>query len=1725
MVKKRAYRISLIVVCLTFLLTTILGMNLFSSAFAADGAPGNLKFRQVEAGEDFAIGLTYGGDLYGWSLRDDAHLTNFNEAMNGTDGSTLGKYYPKTPTKIDVKFTEIDGTTELADSVSKIATTRTSAAFYTSKKYVYTWGFDAPKLQEKNGGEQKDVSSVLVKANGYNIADIYSFKPSIINYNYSSGNGNFKYINPKDTTVGNPTSIDDIVGGESNYILRFTKGSTQFNFVWGSANYSQSLSAAAPSGLYTGISSKMYVGGATVGYVDSNGLLNLQGRNTYMPYVEGGLKVADYITTANGNKLNLPNSTGITSPNTSSMFAKLGNTVYEIPNAVLNNFTALPSQAFDTVETEKKFFNSDGTDAGVRSLSRIALGNGFGFGIKDNSVYAWGNGYYNQSGGGSSSNLAVAKILTSLSITRPIQVIAGKMPLDLTLADYKYSYSADNALPIGTIVSDKINFQSPDKPVGGLLNAVLDESGAVYAFSDTINAKAVDFSKVGANTENNKIVSLSSGYGNNLFALSEQGKIYKISVSGNDFAVTMYSSFQYVGSKVEAIKNFELGSPNKINFKLSNDRTSQNKKSATFDLNSITTTEKLGAETEAFIRVNDRAGIEDDSSPKIPHFNKYIKSNSSADALRVMINKDQMQAMGANDYTKTFDDASIKLLNGATTPNGFDAKINFYFKENGTVSNTPLTQYQINSYFDFKVSADSSSKDINFTITPFQSTKSKSIIMKFWVGRYNTSANFDKSTIEGQRADCVFYEFVQPQMEITIDNTLAVEEKNSGMSAGTTGTCVVPLLDPNNFYNNTYSFALMDVSTGFSKLTEFMQSLNSKTNSQVVLNKIIENVTKNDNGFPSSTKTNLGSLDYYNKDAAKYYNDKYQYLASDRDGDKVTAAGFAGAFSSNTAKKTISIELDVSDQSIYGGLDFDKLINEFNNLYGFTFSFANNKLSISYDTVLLTATKSSESVTYTENKLDTFTTLDSYDKMPNFRVTMEEKNIVTPIYSPYIPVNSQASLSLSGKKISTDDKNTHKYFGKTTAGNNQYTNPSISMKLASNTDTITILLSDYFIDTPNNIKFAENGVSDDAAFAKFKSKYDSSIMDVTMDSNKIVVTAKTSSTLQIDAEIRRFDTGDKKFLQNGVDAEVIKIHFNLAVAPATFALKDGITQKYTVRSSTQIQLSERLLFDDINKIEIIKSFSSNSKILTTKVDPVTKVITLNAVISGIVDVTCVYKIKDIEGTLTDTFRVSVESMAIYDKVVSISDVQRFTFAELRNQIRSFNEENSEFTEFDKLVLDPTDDAVQESAIKYQIYDSTLNSWGEIIDDITKIPFLNSVLVSGENDDKYIRFESKEFSSAQDVPRVRVVIRFKENGNDTTNKFQIAIELAPSKKMLKDADGNSLVINIDKTKDMPIGTNFPTKNTDGSVRVDLKYLLSFMKDIKEPDKYQIVTVSTQDGSSKYFETFVQNNGSDMSISIYYPTESLTDKRSPIDVAVLNKDDGSYFTMTFYIAVEGISITLPVETYLMIVIAVASSVFGILLIIFIIRMGIFWKKKANQKRIIKKNQMLIKMRDKMHNKTEAVSKEQVVKTKLKMEDPKYAKLFTEMRKDKEEQTGISLDNSLVAHKAQTKMDAVDKANKGGKKKSGGKRSIEDMKAELEAKKAAFAQMQMGGVPMENMGMDQSIMDSAPVFDPQNDYTGGLSREDVENQIKAKLASDDNNVMFDIDVLPNDDKNGEN
>ncbi|MCL2256164.1 MAG: hypothetical protein FWC11_04815, partial [Firmicutes bacterium] len=181
-IKNNKRRIALLCLVALFAVMSVLTMGNFNVGIPSIAADNRLIFVQVEAGEDFAIGLTIDGEIYGWSLirgsnsdfgwQDNRHIfTSDDEGVHVYEMSqrTLGQFYPGIPTRIPVTFRgmrSIDnspwhlqgiGGNEIEDRIVQIATTRTAAAFITQRGFIYTWGSDPATMGielEVAGGTQ-----------------------------------------------------------------------------------------------------------------------------------------------------------------------------------------------------------------------------------------------------------------------------------------------------------------------------------------------------------------------------------------------------------------------------------------------------------------------------------------------------------------------------------------------------------------------------------------------------------------------------------------------------------------------------------------------------------------------------------------------------------------------------------------------------------------------------------------------------------------------------------------------------------------------------------------------------------------------------------------------------------------------------------------------------------------------------------------------------------------------------------------------------------------------------------------------------------------------------------------------------------------------------------------------------------------------------------------------------------------------------------------------------------------------------------------------------------------------------------------------------------------------------------------------------------------------------------------------------------------------------------
>ncbi len=309
---KKKKRIWAACLCLVFAVTTALGLLALpvkSYAEDANAEIDTLKFKQVAAGEDFAIALTYNGDLYGWSLTKAETDNNFNDSA-----TTLGKYYPAKPHRIDVEKTYITYTLSSSeyvvnasgvkknemsseqvhsggegDEIIQIAATRTTAAFLTEQGIIYTWGKDNDV--EPATTVKAIAPGVTNKLNLLRRNSVNKYKPVMIDY---TAHEDFRVIAPIVSVTDNlvTSRVKSLSASEYNYIAYYdTNGSNNAskNFVWGQTVYNQlhqmtgthNFAPAADKrwqSNFEGGKGKVYIGDGNAYYIDNAGL-HVTGKN------------------------------------------------------------------------------------------------------------------------------------------------------------------------------------------------------------------------------------------------------------------------------------------------------------------------------------------------------------------------------------------------------------------------------------------------------------------------------------------------------------------------------------------------------------------------------------------------------------------------------------------------------------------------------------------------------------------------------------------------------------------------------------------------------------------------------------------------------------------------------------------------------------------------------------------------------------------------------------------------------------------------------------------------------------------------------------------------------------------------------------------------------------------------------------------------------------------------------------------------------------------------------------------------------------------------------------------------------------------------------------------------------------------------------------------------------------------------------------------------------
>lgn len=1860
---KKKKRIWAACLCLVFAVTTALGLLALpvkSYAEDANAEIDTLKFKQVAAGEDFAIALTYNGDLYGWSLTKAETDNNFNDSA-----TTLGKYYPAKPHRIDVEKTYITYTLSSSeyvvnasgvkknemsseqvhsggegDEIIQIAATRTTAAFLTEQGIIYTWGKDNDV--EPATTVKAIAPGVTNKLNLLRRNSVNKYKPVMIDY---TAHEDFRVIAPIVSVTDNlvTSRVKSLSASEYNYIAYYdTNGSNNAskNFVWGQTVYNQlhqmtgthNFAPAADKrwqSNFEGGKGKVYIGDGNAYYIDNAGL-HVTGKN-YKIKSGAAVEAETTYSDATYKRLNDSYVSNVLLSSGTNGYAFYQESSYVsghkghpdivLENAIIAGFQVLNSSVNSIADYTAQFKNSDNNDAATTKITNFSAGAGYGYLITDGSIVSWGDNSLGQNSlTGSAVQVVAGKIVTG----KPVLESFGKNAID----------SQDNVLLDSAVPDfDKWNddalvddFTDDSTYISALLTGD-GEVKAVGAYNGDVNSaniintpQFIDFSKYGVGTGNNKIVLLAGGYGDNLFALSSYGKIFRIGFNDakTGFEIkAMYDEF-YTSDGKQPITNWDLHKDANVTFK-----------TGYYEANAAAENGELPE--KAVVSFDTVKRIEYTTTPQpearaaqantLTEAKTYggesvLNTNYAGDAYRLIIPK-FANSVTINDGTFTVpDDAtdnSVKVLNGEYQGTATSFPLKFYWS-NDTLKKHELAPELALRYvnIEYRYSAGK----IDFVIKPMRSTGAQSLIIDFPVGRYDTSANY---SLVASGAP-IFYDVQYTSVAVKIENTkltpeftTATETKVDGSDATVT-LPTIPLLDPNNPENNTYSLALMNVSTGlkeiYTALERFVNNTNGDngTNNKLTLNTsagnlsgmdwLISEIAKKDSGFPAQAKIKAGNLLYYNQYAAKYYDNKYRFMASDIDGDKLTLENVNNVHSNSLTSGTVSengveiyryapvtktlelpftFDANISQddktailnslKDLFEATDNNVGVSQFNNMYGIDITVTDKGLTLQYTVFTITALRSMSS-SYIGYNADNDVNAPEL-KLAAGHSSDNKLNMLRPaLYDGKYTQNGQKATttltntadmhralelftqsSLTFRKDKVDNKYVHGISAENNFDDKQGENTfdiNWGNLTVSVNRTFTFDLSTYFNDT-SNIEIGYNGKVGDDAINKLIASFNGTDagtagpIELSATSTSITGNLRRAGKYEFYLDIRRvLPTGDDKtFSYNSTPAESATIHFTVNFTfgeyeNGNFKVKPNPTNPARVSSeggfdfkTNRLSITDNIL--QLCEVEVVSSDTDILRVSWSKEEY--NKIKLTPVTSGTAYVR--YRVKlygEEEYTITDSFPVNVV-MLVTAPSVNVRGTVRVQLSTLTNalvkagitQSLTVDKQNSPYHQRGVLkpgVTNPVDDNDYEWTT-YEDY-----KWDESDDGVDRIPFIRRTFVDEQN--TYIGLVMGSFNSTSDDTAVyRIVTEFTDADGV---KYQVAFHVYPSEQKLYDTQTNQpLSIEINKkagtialTSRDNGETPFLTANS-GKYAVSVKLFTEFMNGYSDENTYSILTAQAMsaDGANdygEYVEVLSETNSSEFYLIPHYPTRHSETNDANIRVAlrsVNNKGEEEVVILNFSLTITGIDTVLTDSQAKTVILASFFGVLALLVIIFFIRMGIYWKKKADQRRIIKKNQVLIKMREKMHNKTEAVSKEKLVKTKLKMEDPKYAKMFTDMRMQREAQTGISLENNYVANKAERKV----KAEKAKKKR--GKMSLEELQAELAAKRESVARMQMGDfsaapegmvadgvqmgdVPPMSVPVEDVPIEGVPVFDPSVGFDG-MTPEQLDEQFRAAMEGD--------------------
>lgn len=1806
---------------------------------AASSANG-IRFVQVAAGENFAIGLTYDRKLYGWSLNSEVSPNK----GKGTAGS-LGEYYDVVPSEIPVVFRKGPQDSvrwdnkdknsgyhvELKDDkIKTIAATRTTAAFLTEAGYIYTWGKESSSA---------DLDSLLLRRTAStDVSDgveCYWYTPYIIDYHffgYQSGVGDWAgRTNPDrppleimipDKTVSVDKRETSFAAGEYNYIFLFDRTFTGDTFnksyyytcVWGSRIYTAYQDTPAGVHTYDGESNisnsggdgglrifdtnvekssdnsgiSVVAGGFTVGInnpkhgVAGGTSLQIRGRNfltsqnmtvsgtdltpvntievltpsgayTRNSNIEGGASVGDI--EYNKAKDSTANAEYIVK----SAIAGNGDAGHLVGKVVFaHNERYYARQAIGAVPASSNYYAiaSGNLPAGVygadgKSISdslaptayAVSLGNDIGYGIAGGKLYAWGDNKYGQ--------LAVPT--TTPNSKTPIEILTGKsfksVAAGKQLSAATKAFSTTNpktfeitgeAEKVGKFVDDVLNMSD-------YISAALQTNGTISVWSN--NRACEDISFMGMDAGREPFAAIYSGYGNNLFAVTVSGKLVRITVSGDKtkFEQFVYDSFKSGVNEAEPIANYALGTTNKVRFGFVPEQfgTDGNKKfnpalgSATFYVWSATTS------GQGVTVINDAESSGADVATAAAAYRPLVVDNKIGDAYRIIGNRNADNVIPYLKASELPDCAPVFMIN-----------------------DTVIGTKQLENMLTYEFVDDGAG--VGIKVTPKQSSQGNKITLKFYVARYNNYGKYAAAT-----DDAIYYDYKQCSIEITIEDTPSVQIFQPYTGSGDGRQSNVPLLDPNNEYNNSYSLAVQDVSDGIKKLVAFL----NRGNFGITEKDITDKIEIADKGFPAASRVAAGNLSYYlNAFDLSKFNGSYKYLFADRDSDiiKIDKPGSehdgdiieTGYEHIKGEVKTITVTVAIANNNTTGDFKDDAVAdsgvpskiekwisNDFNNLYGLyniTYSVSDvdstvkRWLSFSYDVLTFTAdgigTGSTGDITYTGAAVNSYVlkpvgdnnamsyiaakTVNQfgYDVNGEFMAKMDagvnvnSKINIAAVYSqPSLRISRNGGVALS--KVYTGGKG---------HANNKYVESRDDLAVGK---TVNINLADYFNKIGNSISFSFNDKSAQTELDNFGKQFvdytgGTNNQIVKLEGDTITVHATTAAPITFTVDVRRFRDSDKELFFG--DDEKIEMTFIFGtkekpISEFSLNVSNKAKTTYLITKPTTISLfgtgdattlgnpdapfvtlvcdgtvrsvleSGARMFD-IRTSEDSKTAADKIFSYTSAADGKSFEISPNFSGSGIVQFSVNVYGKSVSFSLV----INVSKKTTMPNTVNIIDDGYVDVSDLELALKNSNSfnENVNADKYKILYNDIANAEEKNTADKLYnaIYFTNKNN------EVEKPLFIKNAIFENLNNANgtkpYIRLiASKSSVKTSDLYYMHVKFT-KENVNtyadDLSGEIIEIIVPVECGKIKLEKDHSNFVLELDCRNTATIDKDVTVKNTgiNAEIRVPIKYLLD-MTSIESPEHWEIALLSADVAASKYFK-YSRETSTTILIS---PVDNTKDNHFELNVSVYNKNDSSAEgkVISFEVAIKGIITDLDPMTgengiigYGNILIYSASIVFGVLFILFVVRFVLYVRKRAKQRAIIKRNAELIRMRDRLHGKAGAATREQLVRSKMKMDDPAYARKFNNMRKAKEEESGISLENSELAATAERKT------NK--KKKKGGKKTVAELKAELAAKKAAFAAAQAQGDQPVNPFAQEVPLDGSGFATPVGDFGGGFASPDV-------------------------------